>query len=179
MTVSELEITEVILHARRFDLTALGQVYDAYYPQIYRYINFRVCDEQTSREISHQVFVRLIETIKKRSRSIDNMTGWLFESVRDLVEQYLSTANEMAFQPRQAVVQISGQPDQEIAWLEELVCKSMRHLDPEAQHLLALRFANFLTSEEIARIMGKNIADVKMLQFEALEDLRVQLEQEA
>jgi RNA polymerase sigma-70 factor (ECF subfamily) len=182
LSSSDLDLDNAILQARQFDIVALGQIYDHYYPQIFRYAVFRLGNEPTSQEIITQVFTRFLETLKKRRKSIDELPGWLFEATRQLVEDHLNQATGNPLQAVEGENTLASKDhkstDSEIIWLRRLVFKSLQLLIPEQQHLLALRFAGACSPDETARIMGKNINDVKAIQFEALLSLRRLLEQE-
>jgi RNA polymerase sigma-70 factor, ECF subfamily len=182
LPLSDHDLVDITLRARQFDIVALGQLYDHYYPQIFRYAIFRLGDEQTCREIIAQVFSRFIVTLKKRQKSIDEASGWLFETTRHLVDDHLSQKSR---NPAQIMTMesppVTSDPESingEIIWLRRLVCKSLQLLIPEQQHLLALRFAGSCSPDETARMMGININDVKTIQFEALLSLRRLLEHE-
>jgi RNA polymerase sigma-70 factor, ECF subfamily len=183
LALSDLDLADAVLKARQFDIAALGQIYDHYYPQIYRYVIFRLGDEQASREIIAQVFGRFLETLKKQRKSTDMLHAWLLEEARQLVEDHLPQA---ARNPIQRLEGNQSPPlgdheslDGDMIWLRNLVCKSLQLLIPEQQHVLAIRFSEPCSPDETARIMGININDVKTIQFEALLSLRRLLEQEA
>jgi DNA-directed RNA polymerase specialized sigma24 family protein len=67
----------------------------------------------------------------------------------------------------------------ESTWLEDLVIQSLSRLIDEQQHLLTLRFAGPQSTDAIAKIMGKPIAEIKSMQVEALLFLRRYLEEES
>jgi len=56
--------------------------------------------------------------------------------------------------------------------------KALVQLTHEQQHVLALRFGNGYSLEQVATIMKKNINSVKALQFRAVMALRHRLEGE-
>lgn len=183
MAITDLDLSNVITSSRQIDLTALGHIFDALSPQIYRYILFRLGDEVETQEMVIEVFNRLLQTLKHRPKSIDDPQTWLFEITRKLVEQLLSGADKsspgrLAEQTDQTGA-AQGIGQDETAWLGLLVRQSMHKLLPDQQHLLALRFAGRYAPDEIARIMEKSINDVKGLQLDALMSLRSQLEREA
>jgi RNA polymerase sigma-70 factor (ECF subfamily) len=48
----------------------------------------------------------------------------------------------------------------------------MRRLTPDQQNVLTLRFGNGFSLEQTAKIMGKSVNAVKVLQFRATASLR-------
>ncbi len=180
MATTDLNLIDAIARAGQLDPVALGQVYDAYFPQIFCYVRFRLGVDARAHELSSQVFDHLLETFTKRSKPIDPLDCWLFESARKLVEKDLNQASRPNKTNSTTHIEIDFPPtENQAAWLNLLVRKSLQKLLPEQQHLLALRFGVLLSIEETSRIAGKSIAEVKGIQFEALLSLRDWLEKEA
>jgi RNA polymerase sigma-70 factor (ECF subfamily) len=69
--------------------------------------------------------------------------------------------------PQQAMARPRLQPEQ--------VAQLLQTLAPEHVEALTLRIFSGLSVAEIAQIMGKNDAEVKMLVFRAVHDLRAQI----
>ena len=183
LALPDLDFTDAISQAQQFNPGALGQIFDHYYPQIYQYAIFRLGNEQAARGVSDQVFEQFIEALKKRRKTIDELSVWFFETARQIVDdqldQSLHNQNQMQDSVTDQAANDHKPPDDEIVWLRHLVSKSLRLLIPEQQHLLALRFGGFWSTDETARMMGINVNHVKTIQFEALLSLRRLLEQEA
>ena len=51
--------------ARAFDQTALATIYDDYHQPIYRYIYRQVSDVETARDLTSEVFHRLLKSLQK------------------------------------------------------------------------------------------------------------------
>ena len=49
---------ELVLQAQAGNSEAFGQLYDAYMERIYRFVYFRVEDQQTAEDITSQVFLK-------------------------------------------------------------------------------------------------------------------------
>jgi RNA polymerase sigma-70 factor (ECF subfamily) len=68
---------EDILHrARRFDTHALAQIHDRYYPEVYRYVRFRLYNDQVCEDIASEVFLRLLDALNK-NRGSKPKFSWL------------------------------------------------------------------------------------------------------
>ena len=52
---------QLVLQAQAGNAEAFGQLYDAYMERIYRFIYFRVEDQQTAEDITSQVFLASLE----------------------------------------------------------------------------------------------------------------------
>ena len=49
---------QLVLQAQAGNSEAFGQLYDAYMERIYRFVYFRVEDQQTAEDITSQVFLK-------------------------------------------------------------------------------------------------------------------------
>ena len=49
---------QLVLQAQDGDAEAFGRIYDAYVERIYRFVFFRVDDQQTAEDITSQVFLK-------------------------------------------------------------------------------------------------------------------------
>jgi DNA-directed RNA polymerase specialized sigma24 family protein len=69
------------MHMSQEDVSQTGdrleRIYDRFYPEVYRYLNFRLEDEQTCEDLASEVFVRLLAAWGRAGRPIHNLRGWL------------------------------------------------------------------------------------------------------
>ena len=49
---------DLLVRAQRLDAAALGEIHDRHYPEVYRYICFRLADEHACEDITAEVFLR-------------------------------------------------------------------------------------------------------------------------
>ena len=62
---------------RKLNPQAIGAVYDSYYPDVYRFVRYRLDDETTAEDIASEVFVRLLEAVKSGQAPRTNLKAWL------------------------------------------------------------------------------------------------------
>lgn len=170
---------ELIPRLRRLDMNALAQVHDQHFPEVYRYVRFRLSDEQASEDIAAEVFMRLLEALHRGMGPTRSVRAWLFATASNLINDHLRLRyahpvkdieeNELAApdDPAKAV---------EHKWETDEVQKAMQKLTSEQQHVLALRFAEEMSIEETAAQMSRTTNAVKVLQFRAIAALRRHLE---
>lgn len=169
----------VILNNPKFDPILLEQIHDLYYPAIHRYIDFRLSDSLIVDQTTRQVFVHLAEAIHKRPKSIGNLQVWLFDSAARLVDQQLDHHPQEEFDNNPDPDQKDHSQEDESIWLRHLVRTALHQLPNEYQHILALRFCETRSVDEVARLSGLPMNDVKTIQYIALVSLRELLEKEA
>ncbi len=174
---------DTLSRARRLESEALAEIHDRYYPEIYRYVRYRLEDEQVCEDITAEVFLRLLNALHSGSGPNQSLRGWLYGTASNLVNDYLRTRYAHKLEPIEAGESQLISEDLPENALDE---SSLRHqvrlavlqLTSEQQHVLALRFAEQRSLDETATIMGKSLTAVKALQFRAIASLRRILERE-
>lgn len=161
---------------RKLDARVIGEVYDRYFPDIYRFVYYRLNDEQVTEDISSEVFVRLLEALEKGRAPQTNLKGWLLATASHTVADYL---RHVYRRPTEALsdtlpdVNATTLPEEiDHREMNDSVRMAYRCLTPDQQNVLALRFGDGYSLDETAAVMQKNVNAVKALQFRALASLQ-------
>ena len=163
---------------RKLDSQAIGAIYDHYFSEVYRYVQYRVNDAAIAEDIASDVFVRLLEAAQKKQGPQTSLKGWLIATASNAVNDYLRRRYR---RPLEALPE--SMPDRgpsihaEVDLREQnrIIQRAYTRLTPEQQHVLALRFGQGYSIEETAAYMRKNTNAVKALQFRALASLQRQI----
>jgi len=163
---------------RKLDPQTIGAIYDQYFSEVYRYIRYRINDDALAEDIASDVFVRLLESVKKGQGPQSNLKGWLIATASNTVNDHLRRQYR---RPTEALSE--SMPDQNSSVTAEIdlreqtrtVKLAYAQLTPEQQHVLALRFGLGYSIEETASYLKKNINAIKALQFRALATLQRQM----
>ena len=67
----------------------LGALHDRYYPEVYQFAYYRLHDAQLAEEVTHTVFLELLNEAKQTSGSQRNLRGWLMSCVSKRVNEQL------------------------------------------------------------------------------------------
>ena len=51
---------------RKLDPQSIGAIYDQYFPEVHRFVRYRINDNAVAEDIASDVFVRLLEASQKR-----------------------------------------------------------------------------------------------------------------
>jgi len=163
---------------RTLDPQAIGAIHDRYFQDIYRFVLYRLNDENLAEDIVSDVFVRLLEAVKKKRGPKKNVKAWLLSTASHIVtdhhrRHYRRPTAEM---PEDLVDQ-SDTPSQEFdrSHQNHLTREALQHLTPEQQMVLTFRFGQGYSLEETAVLMKKKSNAIKALQFRALAALRRQV----
>jgi RNA polymerase sigma-70 factor (ECF subfamily) len=158
---------------------SLGWVHDRYYAVVYRYVFFRLGDEQTSEDLTADVFLRLLEALDGGRPPGENLRGWLLGTAAHLVtdslrRKYARPVEDLdEQQPSTDMLPEAAASESVERWA---IRKALQQLTEDQQHVLALRFGDEISLEETARAMGKSVGAVKVLQFRALASLKREVE---
>jgi RNA polymerase sigma-70 factor (ECF subfamily) len=163
---------------QKLDSQVVAAIYDQYFPEIYRYIRYRIDDEAAAEDLASDVFMRLLEAAKKKQGPQSSLKGWLIVTASNVVNDHL----RKRYKRREEELSDSL-PDEKQGIVSEVDAReeqrsvrvAYEQLTEEQQHVLALRFGQGYSLEETANQLNKNINAIKALQFRALASLQRQI----
>ena len=167
--------SEALASLQTLDSQVVGAIYDQYFPEIYRYVRYRLNDENLSEDIASDVFLRLLEAVRSGRGPQSNLKAWLFSTASHIVTDHMRRKYR---RPTEAlsedILDASAMPHDEIDFREQVreFRQAYTRLTDEQQQVLALRFGDGYSLEETASLMKKNVNAVKALQFRALAALQ-------
>ena len=160
---------------QNLDSQAIAAVYDRYFPEVYRYVRYRVDDDALAEDIASDVFMRLLEASQKRQGPQTSLKGWLIATASNVANDHLRRRYR---RPTEALSETMPDGGQSIAAEVDLreqnraVRTAYTQLTSDQQDVLALRFGQGYSLEETAALMRKKVNAVKALQFRALASLQ-------
>ena len=160
---------------RKLDPQVISAVYDRYFPDVYRYVYYRLGDQQLAEDIASDVFVRLLEAVKAKRAPLTNLKGWLISTASNVVADHFRSKYR---RPTEALS--DGMPDLASSLTDEIdhrqradsVRQAYAQLTEEQQHVLSLRFGDGYSLEETADLLNKKVNAIKALQFRAIASLQ-------
>lgn len=159
------------------DVDAVGRLYDLLVDPIYRYVALRVRRREDAEDVTQLVFERIVGALPRYKHNGRPFAAWAFRIARNAVIDHQRRARpteqlgEIA-EPSDGIgVEAQSLRGEEIRELRAAI----RHLTPDQQEALALRYAAGLSAEEAARIMGRQAGTIRGLTFRGIEALRRQL----
>jgi RNA polymerase sigma-70 factor, ECF subfamily len=165
---------ELVEQALR-DRAAFAELYRRYLPRVYRYALVQVGgDPQQAQDVTAQTFLVALERLATYWRT-GTFIAWLLTLARHkAADLHRARRAKAPLEEAAAVASPEPSPERTVAARLE-VAQVVRTLAPERAEALALRLFAELTIGEIASVMGKSEAAVKMLVHRALSDLRERL----
>ena len=175
---SEVELLE---RARVFDEAALGEIYDRYEERIFAYIYRRIGDPTLAEDLTAQVFLKMLEAIRKEKAWNSSFSGWLYRIAHNLViDQYRKRgkATYMSIDDAPTLTAKEEGPPQaaERQFDADNLRKAIDRLTEEQASVVSLRFLEGYSITEVATLLEKTEGAIKALQYRAVSNLRRLLE---
>jgi RNA polymerase sigma-70 factor, ECF subfamily len=168
----------LVERAQQNDQEAFAELYEKYFDKIYRYIVFKIGDKFEAEDMTQQVFLKVLRSIRSFKWQEAPFSAWLYRIAHNQIVDHLRQhTRRPTSQLEEAVTdckQTETSPQQLIETrldMEELVTAAKK-LTPAQNEVIALRFSSDLPIAEVARLMGKSQGAIKALQHSAILALR-------
>jgi RNA polymerase sigma-70 factor, ECF subfamily len=171
------EDDQALIRLAKNDLGAFSALYQKYASQVYRYLLVRVGNQDDAQDLTSQTFLAAMERLHTY-RSQGHFAAWLLGIARHKVmDQYRRRRPELALDTAVSQPHTAEGPDEQVdrQLIIEQVARKLQTIAPDRAEALSLRLFAGLDVAEIARLMDKNEAAVRMLVFRGLRDLQAQL----
>ena len=174
--------THLIQRAKHGDQEALGAIYDRLYPSVFRYIYYRVSDQETAEDLAGDVFVRMVERIGAFEQRGSPILAWLYTIARNLVADHYRLRGQTNSLPLKESLAVGEtiQPSEKVDRRQKHNClaKAMDCLTEGQRQVILLKFIEGRDIVEVAEVLGKNERAIRSLQHRALAALNRMIEKE-
>ena len=163
--------------AAKGDHAAFTQLYQHTVKRLYAYCYSQVHNVQEAEDLTTQTFIAALEQIT-RYRGEGTVAAWLlgiaYHKVSDWRRKRRLTAPLTLVEDNADPTPL---PDEVLfqQWQRATLEQALHTLTPERAEAIALRFFGELSNAEVAAVMGKQEAAVKMLVHRGLQELRGRL----
>ncbi len=172
------EIEALVVLVKKGDHDAFSQLYDIFVDPLYRYIYFRVNNQEVE-DLMEIVFLKVWENIKKYTPKNKMFSAWFFRIAHNVVvDHYRSQKNETEDLPINVPAykrEHNPIKNTENRLHNEALRNALKNLKENYREVLVYKFLNDLSNPEIAEIMDKSEGSVRILQFRALKALKAEL----
>jgi RNA polymerase sigma-70 factor, ECF subfamily len=175
---SEIDELTLVRRAIRRDREAFGALYDRHVVRVYRHIYYMVGRPAEAEDLTAQAFLQAWEAIERYQIRGAPFVSWLLRIAHNLAVSHLRSKREGSELPETLVdVSRHGNPEEEAQRQaeSERVREAILRLRDEQQRVIMLRFVDDLEYREVAEIVGKSVAAVRVIQHRALNALRKQM----
>ena len=170
---------QLLQRARRWDETALTEIYDTYAPSIYRYVYRRIGNAETAQDLTAETFQRFLEALKRAGGPREHLSGWLYRVAHNLiVDHYRGQPVEAPTSLDLVDPAVPAMHEQRMArqYQAERARAALQMLTPLQQQVVVLRFLEELSLQEVADILDRTVGSVKALQHRAVSSMQQILE---
>lgn len=172
------DINNLVSRAQDGDKGALQKLYSHFFNQIYYYIYSRINSLHDSQEITSDVFLSMVEGIKKfqgKSSFKNYIFGIAKNKIRDYIRNKYKSSDfvlqsyfeDSAFD--QIAVEEEVKDTRYQDKLRNAFIEISKMLNPRYAEVLNLRFNQMNSVEETAKIMGISGNNVKVIQHRAIK----------
>ena len=180
MVVAEPDLDERALVERAIghDGEAFGLLYDRYAVRVYRHLYYLVSSPAEAEDLTAQAFLQAWEAIPRYQFRGVPFVSWLLRIAHNAAISHLRSRREGLELPDTLVDHSrDGNPEESLQREadRELVREAIMRLRDEQRQVIILRFVEDLEYREVAEIVGKSVAAVRVIQHRALNALRKQM----
>lgn len=158
---------------------AFGTLYERYADAIYRYILFQVNGNKLEAEdLTEDVFLRAFKLVMKKRKKNASFKALVYRIAHNLViDRYRTHKASVSLDQVEELKDTNPHPENvmQTKELSEELAAAVAQLKPKMQTVIILRFVVGADTSETAEIMGITESYVRVLQFRALNALRMQI----
>ncbi|MFB0524520.1 MAG: RNA polymerase sigma factor [Phycisphaerae bacterium] len=178
--VEQTENDGLVLRART-NADALGQLYDLYYEQIFRFCVHRLFNKEIAEDVTSTVFLEVARNIRTfAGRSEQDFRNWLYAIAANQANAYIRKASRRKKLLAEAATLMMASGTDNLANSSELdwpmLYAAILRLRPEHQTIVTLRFFENMEFDQIGRIINTRPATVRVTLHRILKQLRNHLQ---
>jgi RNA polymerase sigma-70 factor (ECF subfamily) len=172
---------QLVLQAQAGNSEAFGHLYDAYMERIYRFVYFRVEDQQTAEDITSQVFLKAWSNLDRFSFNRTPYLAWLYTIAHNtVIDHYRTRKVTAALEDVRLAQQDHAEAVEngiDLSVEMKSIKKALQTLTDDQQKVLTMKFIEGMSNHEIARHLGKREGAIRALQMRGLQALARQLDE--
>jgi len=155
-----------------------ARLYEQYLPRVYRFIRFRIEDNDTAEDLTSVVFEKALTRFHAYQSQRASFSTWVFVIARNTVIDHFRVSHKDRLVeldedgPGHAAAGPS--PEEQAIKGEEFgrLQACLKRLPPAQQSVISLKFGAHMTNREIARTTGMSESQVGNTVFRAVRRLR-------
>jgi RNA polymerase sigma-70 factor (ECF subfamily) len=178
----DLDTARLVTRIQAGDREGFGDLYLRYFDRVYAYLNLALGDAHEAEDLTQQVFIKVMEGLPRYERTGSvPFRAWLFTIVRRSALTALERRSRTeVVAPDDLSRQLERDEDRSelpaLRWLSDRELIMLMERLPVAQRqVLMLRYMLDLSHAQIADVLGRSVADVRILAHRGLRFLEERL----
>lgn len=170
--ISDDKLALIIDNAKKDDTDSLTKLCEYVYARIYSYIFYRVNHREDAEDLTSEVILKMVKALRRQK---GNFHAWVYKiAANTVIDFYRKRAKRSAVSLSDFPGEIPDKslPISEQVMTQEKLKDALNNITDEQKHVILLRFIEGYNNEETAKIMGKSVGAIKVMQFRALKALR-------
>lgn len=174
-------VETLVRRAQDSDPTSFDGLSEQFHDKIFRYVYFKTGNPNDAKNITEDVFLRMLESINSFRWKGHSISSWLFRIAHNLIVDHFQKRSRQKNTPLDDAGDLAGassheiEADLDVKLAIECVHLAMEGLTDLQKKVMSLRFAAGLSVRETAEAVGKRENAGKALQDAAIKKLRVLL----
>ena len=178
--LQEADDTGLIVRAANGDREAFGDLYERYVFRVFRHVYYLTNNNHTADDLTAQTFLKALEATPNYEVRGVTFLAWLLRIAYNLTMNH-NNLRSNGYSPLPEAVEAQGTAYSPEATYEagadgEQVWAGVRRLKGDQRQVIVMRFIDGLSYPDIAKVLGKSIGAVRVIQCRALCALRHRLE---
>jgi RNA polymerase sigma-70 factor (ECF subfamily) len=167
---------EIVARAKH-DPAAFAELYERYFPRIYRFVYARVRDQTVAEDVTSDVFMKALGGIGRYRDTGWPFSAWLYQIAANTIVDRFRTLHPVEDIDRQFGLSDDSSVEEDAGRRDDVrrIGSLIRALPAHQRTALVLRFQEDLAIEDIAAVMGKSRGAVRVIMHRAIATIRAQL----
>ncbi len=166
-----LETEAVLVEQAKTDEQAFRRLYEQHLPGLYRYAYYRTGNKQLAEDVVSQTFMRVWQNLKRYQQRGIPFSHWLYRIAGNIISDLRPNREQAVGLSWDPPDELADTPTEQVDMKLDLALL-MRTLPDAQQQVLALRYVQDLSLQDVAQVMGKSEGAIKQLAFRGLQTLR-------
>ncbi|MDX1616491.1 MAG: sigma-70 family RNA polymerase sigma factor [Candidatus Promineifilaceae bacterium] len=169
------EERKLLRDAKAGNQEAFGNIYDLYLERVYRFVLVRVSNQQTAEDLTSEIFLKAWDNLDGYEQRQFSFGAWLFRIARNTVIDHYRTRKEHLplvepeRLPADQVLHADERAETRLAAAE--VLEAMQELTAAQREVLHMKLVDNMSTNEVARLLGKKPGAIRALQMRGLRAL--------
>ena len=175
------KVESLVAQIKHGNREAFGALYDLFSADLFRFLIVLARDVQEAQDLTSETFVRVWRSIDRYQKG--NFRSYIFMIARNLALDALRKRKRASvhIENEEDLIDLKSSPLLDAVRSEEdkHMYQALMELSEEYRTIISLRFMNGMSTKEVAELIGKSEAAVKITQHRAMVKLREKLKRHA